>query len=152
MSADSTPTTQLAKADYQALAAFRLALRRFLAFSDAAIRARGITPQQHQALLAIKASPEESLTVGALAEALLLQHHSGVELAKRLEASGFVARSSAPDDRRKVLLGLTPAAEALLGALAATHLQELRSMQPRLAQALAGLGERFSDQAGSGEP
>ena len=76
MPADADPP-ELSKADYEALAAFRYALRRFLAFSDAAIREKGVTPQQHQALLAIKASRDESLTIGALAEALLLQHHSG---------------------------------------------------------------------------
>jgi DNA-binding MarR family transcriptional regulator len=132
----------LAKADYEALAAFRLALRRFLAFSEAAVREQGVTPQQHQALLAIKASPQESLTIGALAEALLLLHHSGVELADRLEAAGFVARQPDPDDRRRVRLQLTPEAERLLAALSAVHLRELSAMRPALLLALEGLGER----------
>src|ERR1700758_5173598 len=113
MPTDADPP-ELSKADYEALAAWRYALRRFLAFSDAAIRAKGVTPQQHQALLAIKASRDESLTVGALAEALLLQHHSGVELADRLGAAGLVVRQPDPEDRRRVQLKLTPDAEQLL--------------------------------------
>jgi DNA-binding MarR family transcriptional regulator len=139
MPADADPS-ELSKSDYEALAAFRLALRRFLAFSDAAIRAKGVTPQQHQALLAIKASRDESLTIGALAEALLLQHHSGVELADRLETAGLVVRRPDPDDRRRVLLSLTPDAERLLGGLASVHLRELSAMRPMLLQALEGLG------------
>ena len=72
-------------ADYQRLAAFRHALRRFLAFSEAAARSAGITPQQHQALLAIKAAPSAAgVTVGYLAGQLLLQPHSAAELADRM--------------------------------------------------------------------
>lgn len=141
MPADADPP-ELSKADYEALAAFRYALRRFLAFSDAAIREKGVTPQQHQALLAIKASRDESLTIGALAEALLLQHHSG-ELADRLEAAGLVARRPDPDDGRRVLLTLTSDAERLLAGLASVHLRELSAMRPMLLQALEGLSGSF---------
>jgi DNA-binding MarR family transcriptional regulator len=40
--------------EYEMLASFRHALRRFLSFSEEAARVVGLTPQQHQALLAIK--------------------------------------------------------------------------------------------------
>ena len=43
--------------DYRMLAAFRLALRRFVHFSETAAEAAGLSPQQHQALLAIRAAP-----------------------------------------------------------------------------------------------
>ena len=43
--------------DYQALADFRFEIRRFLNFSESLVRAAGIEPQQHQALLAIKGLP-----------------------------------------------------------------------------------------------
>ena len=43
--------------DYEALAAFRYALRRFVAFSETEAKAAGLTPRQHQALLAIKGTP-----------------------------------------------------------------------------------------------
>jgi hypothetical protein len=67
----------IVKADYEALAAFRHALREFLDFSQAAARRAGLTPQQHQALLAIKGYPgREVVTVRELAERLLLRHHS----------------------------------------------------------------------------
>ena len=45
--------------DYRALAAFRVELRRFFAFSAAAAAEAGIAPQQYQALLAIKGHPGE---------------------------------------------------------------------------------------------
>ena len=45
------------KSQYETLAAFRYALRRFIHFSEEAAQAAGITAQQHQALLAIKGFP-----------------------------------------------------------------------------------------------
>src|SRR6478735_10527359 len=100
--------TPLRKEDYERLAAFRYALRRFLRFSEQAAQTAGITPQQHQALLAIKGFPgREHVTVSELAEWLQLRHHSTVELVNRLEAQGLVARTHATDDRRQVNLGLT---------------------------------------------
>ena len=64
----------LGRAQYQALAQFRAALRRFAAFSADAARGAGLTPQQHQALLATKGAPDgrETLTVGEIAASLLI--------------------------------------------------------------------------------
>jgi len=118
-------------ADYQRLAAFRHALRRFLAFSEAAARAAGITPQQHQALLAIKgAAGPEHATVGFLADQLLLQPHSAAELAERMVKSGLLLRRESAADRRRVVLALTPAADRVLRDLSADHIRELRQSAP----------------------
>jgi DNA-binding MarR family transcriptional regulator len=63
--------------DYQALADFRYEIRRFLSFSERLVRAAGLEPQQHQALLAIKGLPTHRIaTIGVLSERLLIQHHS----------------------------------------------------------------------------
>ena len=56
---------------YEGLAGFRYALRRFLKFSEAATRAAGITSQQYQALLVIKADPAGAIMVKDLADQLL---------------------------------------------------------------------------------
>ena len=117
--------------DYRRLAAFRHALRRFLAFSEAAARTAGITPQQHQALLALKgAAGPQAATVGYLAEQLLLQPHSAAELAERMVKSGLLLRRQSADDRRRVVLALTPAAERVLRDLSADHIRELRQSAP----------------------
>lgn len=132
---------------YRALAEFRFAMRRFLAFSQVAARREGFTPQQHQALLAIKGtSMGAAMSIGDLAACLLIRHHSAVELSGRLARAGHLARATDPDDRRRVLLTLTPAAEERLRRLSAFHLAELRSLRPALAGLLAvvdaGGGER----------
>jgi DNA-binding MarR family transcriptional regulator len=120
-------------ADYQRLAAFRHVLRRFLAFSEAAARQAGIPPQQHQALLAIKGAPSTAgVTVGYLAGQLLLQPNSAAELVDRMVNCGLLARGEAPDDRRRVVLSLTPSAEKALQALSAAHIRELQDSAPVL--------------------
>lgn len=132
--------TRLRKADYELLAAFRRELRRFLAFSEGIAQAAGLPAQQYQALLAIKGYPgREQVTVGELARDLLVAHHSASELADRLVDKGLLARSTDGRDRRRTLLVLTADAEAVLGRLALTHLEELRRMQP----SLVDLFERF---------
>ena len=84
-------TKQLSKSQYEMLAAFRYALRQFLHFSEEAAHAAGITPQQHQALLAVKGfRGRDCVTVGELAERLQLRHHSAVGLVDRLVAEGLM--------------------------------------------------------------
>jgi DNA-binding MarR family transcriptional regulator len=107
-------------------------LRRFLAFSETAARAAGLTPQQHQALLAIKGAGSETVSVGDLADQLLLQPNSAAELVDRMVKCGLLMRAEAGDDRRRVVLSLTPSAEAALHALSAAHLRELRYSAPVL--------------------
>lgn len=122
--------------DYQALAEFRHTLRRFLAFSEAAARDSGLTPQQHQAILAIKGHGDGGMSIGDLADKLLIRHHSAGELVDRLVKADLVVRQESADDRRRVVLVLTPQAEAVLEALSTVHLDELRKTKPLLVSLL----------------
>ena len=133
----ASPTAPTA-VDYGALAHFRFELRRFLHFSERAAHAAGIEPQQHQLLLALKGLPSESEppTVGNVAGWLHILHHSTVELVDRAVARGLVRRQPDPRDRRRVLVELTPAGEALLANLSQMHQQELQSTAPALLEAL----------------
>jgi DNA-binding MarR family transcriptional regulator len=113
------------------MGAFRLALRRFSAFSEAAAQAAGLTAQQHQALLAIRAhGGPEPMSIGQLAECLLVKNHSAVELVGRLVARGFVTRTPSDVDRRRIELRLTPQAEATLADITERNLRELDSTAP----------------------
>src|SRR4051794_31795633 len=105
----------LSKADYDTLAEFRFALRKFLLFSENAAAGEGLSPQHHQALLAIKGYPgREEVTIGELAARLQLRHHSVVGLVKRLESEGLVQRASDDEDRRRVMLTLSSRGETIL--------------------------------------
>jgi DNA-binding MarR family transcriptional regulator len=126
------------QADYEALSEFRYLIRRFLEFSEDAADAVGVTPRQHQALLAIKGFPAgQPVTVGDLAERLRIRHHSAVELVNRLADAGLVQRTPDAANQRRVLLSLTDAAERDLAALSAVHLDELARLGPILKSILA---------------
>jgi DNA-binding MarR family transcriptional regulator len=126
--------------EYQALAEFRYLLRKFLAFSKAAAEESGLTTQQHQALLVIKGFGGESgLTIGEIANRLLIRHHSAVELVDRLVGMGLARRTTDPTDRRRVRVMLAAKAEARLRDLSAAHLAEIRAAKPALTGLLANL-------------
>ncbi len=135
---DEPPVSQ---ADYETLAAFRHELRRFLNFSEQAAKVLGMTPQQHQSLLAIRAAPGRSLTIGELAEQLFIQPHTASELAERMIAIGWLERRPAAQDRRRVMLGLTARSEAILGQMSTTHRGEVLRMRSTLTELLGRLGE-----------
>lgn len=129
----------LSQDDYENLARFRSALRRFLAFSEAATSAAGMGPLQYQALLAIRASPMGALAMKTLAEELLLLPHSAVQLVNRLVRAGLVAREPSPTDRRSVLVTLTPRGATKLAELALVHRAELVARRRLLAESLRRL-------------
>lgn len=119
----------ISKEEYEALAAFRRELRHFLHFSEDAAVQMGITPQQHQALLAIKGFPgREQITIGELAEQLQIRHHSAVGLVNRLVQQNLVFRETSSEDLRRVYVGLAPQGAAILEQLATVHKQELKQM------------------------
>lgn len=125
--------------DYATLADFRFAIREFLHFSEGQAARAGLAPQQHQALLAMRAAPAD-LTVGELADRLLLKPHSASGLIDRLHALGLADREESPDDRRRILVRLTPKARHLLEGLTEAHRDELVRMRPLLAGLLERLG------------
>ncbi len=123
--------------DYQALAEFRYQIRKFLRFSEKAVQSAGLERGQYQLMLTIKGIPEGVRPrIRELANRLQIQHHSTVELINRLERGGYVRRERAQDDRREVLLALTPKGERVLGELALHHHDELRSAAPSLVASL----------------
>jgi DNA-binding MarR family transcriptional regulator len=134
---------QVTDADYAALAAFRRALRQFLAFSQSAARAAGLPPQQHQALLVIKGrASAPAMTVGKLAEDLLIAPHTATELVERLVEGGLLTKRKAPAEARRVELALTGRAEAILHSLSEAHLTELGKIGPLLTAQLKAIQSR----------
>jgi DNA-binding MarR family transcriptional regulator len=124
---------EIGKSDYVALAQFREALRRFLHFSENAARKEGLTPQQHQTLLAVKGRPDkEWASVTEIADALQVRHNAAVGLVARCETAGLLTRAVHPTDRRVVCVSLTEKGEAVLARLSRLHLGELRHLRAAL--------------------
>lgn len=133
-------TTPLSDASYRSLAQFRHALRRFQSFSEAAARAAGLTPAQHQLLLAIRGfGGPGAPSTSAVAELLQLKLHSAGELVARAEANGLVERWVDPADGRRTLLGLTSEGEAKLAGLSLQHRDELRRFRREMNDVLREL-------------
>ena len=134
------PEAPILKKHYEALASLRHALRRFLNFSQEEARKAGLTPQQHQALLALRGFPgRDYASVGELAERLQLRHHSTVGLVDRLAGRGLLRRSPSALDGRKVELRLTAKGEKVIQRLSAAHLRELRQFGPELRRLISSI-------------
>lgn len=124
--ATDTVPAPLDAADYQSLGDFRRAIRDFLAFSEESAREHGVTAQQHQALLAIRAhAGPEPMSIGELADSLLIKNHSAVGLVARLVERGLVKRHASENDRRRVLLTLEPRGEDTLERISHNNLRGL---------------------------
>jgi DNA-binding MarR family transcriptional regulator len=127
----------LTSGDYQALAELRHQIRLFVHFSEQAVRSAGLNPRQHQLMLALKGLPSHiHPSIGELAKRLQVKHHSTVELVNRLVQGGYVRRVRGGQDRREVLLSLTPKGERVLRALSLHHRTELRNAGPALIDGL----------------
>jgi DNA-binding MarR family transcriptional regulator len=122
--AEAAPTEE----ELLALANFRSALRRFLAFSEQAAAEVGLTMQRYQALLVVKTfRAGKHISVGELAEQLIIRDHSAAELVSRLVQAKLVRRKNDPGDRRRSLVVITPSGDRRLAQLAAAHLNRLRA-------------------------
>lgn len=129
--------SSLSQSHFERLASLRHTLHRFLRFSQEVARGARLTPQQHQALLAIKGfRGRDYVSVGELAERLHLRHHSAVGLVDRLARRQLVRRTPSQVDRRRVEVHLTAKGSALIGRLSAAHWRELRNSGPAVRRAL----------------
>jgi DNA-binding MarR family transcriptional regulator len=119
--------------DYRRLLGFRTELRRFLRWSEDEAAAAGLTPAQHQLLLAVRGHPHPAgPTIGELAQYLVLRHHSVVELIDRAAKAGLVKRVGDEEDHRVVRLLLTRSGAQAIERLSRLHLEELRRLAPLL--------------------
>src|SRR5688572_20240479 len=101
-------TRPLGDADYERLLEFRTGLRRFERWSQERAGEAGLTPAQHQLILAVRGHPgSRGPTIGDVADYLQLHHHSVVGLVDRATAAGLVQREHDPHDARVVRLALT---------------------------------------------
>jgi DNA-binding MarR family transcriptional regulator len=132
---------QLLPDDYKALANFRYAMRRFLTFSKRALATEArLTPEQYEALLALKAfSTSIGLTITELSERLQVKHHTAVSLVDRLENLNLVRRMQGVEDRRRVHVRLTATGSRILAKVAVLHRREMRVRSPEMIEALERL-------------
>ena len=82
------------------------------------------------------------MSIGMLADRLLVAPQTATGLVDRLEEEGLVERQAVKSDGRKQTLALTAKAEKILEGLSGVHLHEIREMAPKLMLALRALQDR----------
>jgi DNA-binding MarR family transcriptional regulator len=124
-----------------AVAEFRLQLRRFLAFSEANARRHNLTSQQYQALLTIKglSLPHQHMSVGELADFLLIKRYTAGRLISGMTGTGLLKRYRDGRDGRRILVMLTRKGEQRLSKVAGLNWLELRSRQLALPKILKSI-------------
>jgi DNA-binding MarR family transcriptional regulator len=131
-----TPTgtePTLSDSDFRDQAEFRAALRRFLRFSEEQSRVYGITPQQHLLLLAVRGHGHyPNVSIGDVAEALQIRHHSASLLVDRCVRRGLLSRREDPADRRRALVALTDEGQQVLDDITKANRRQLQSLKAQL--------------------
>ncbi len=127
--ARSAADKRLTKREFEAISELRYQIRRFLRFSERAVRDAGITPLQYSLLLHVRGFPgRDRPTIAGLAERLQAQHHGAVALVARCEALGLVVKIPGRIDRREVRVRLAPKGERCLQRLARLHREHIRAL------------------------
>jgi len=128
--------------DYRQLLALRTGIRKFLHWSEEQALAVGITPAQHQLMLAIRGADEpEGPTIGDIADALVLRHNSAVGLVDRAVEASLVVRHVDEHDSRVVRLRLSALGARRIRQLSEVHAEELRRIAPRMSSLWSNLDE-----------
>jgi DNA-binding MarR family transcriptional regulator len=123
----------LDQSDFEHLLELRTGLRRFLRWSEQQAEAAGLTPAQHQLLLAVKGHPDPAgPTIGEIADYLVLRHHSAVGLVDRAVRDGLVKRNPDPNSKSVVRVTLRPAGAAKLDALTEASVEEIKHLAPTM--------------------
>ncbi len=123
----------LEDSDYRAHAEFRYAIRRFLRYSEDQARALDLTPQQHLLLLTIRGHPNyPDVGISDVAERLQIRHHSASLLVDRAVQNELLTREKDPDDRRRVIVALTPKGAYYLSQITQANRKELKALEGAL--------------------
>ena len=99
---------------------------------SALTRSCGLSINDFELLLRLDRSPPPGLRLGELNSAVRLTQPSLSRAAARLEQHGWLQRAGAPDDRRGVLVSITPAGRDVLSRAAKVHAQAIRELLDRL--------------------
>lgn len=86
----------------------------------------GVTPLQLEALLYLHLHPKSK--VSALGKYLRLSSSATAQLTDRLAKSGFIKRENNPQDRRSVILLLTPKGNKTFSQLHTLHAKKMKKL------------------------
>ena len=121
------------KSVYSDLLQVRSTLRAFLKWSESEAKKVGLTPSQHQLLLAVKGHLDtKSPTIKDISNYLLTKHNSVVELINRSVTAGLLEKIKDSEDSRVTRLRLTKLGDQKLTSLSQLHLEELKRLSTNI--------------------
>jgi DNA-binding MarR family transcriptional regulator len=131
---------KLSRTDIKKQAEFRYWLRRFVSATERHSREFGLGASQYLLLLAVKGLPEGlKPNVSTVAERLMVESHSVVELVDRCVRSGLLERARDGADQRMVFLRLTDMGNQIVEKIALQNREELSAALPALLEFLKSL-------------
>lgn len=92
---------------------------RLRALEDELFARFDLTPQQYNVLRLLRAKHPNPVPTLTVAESLVSRAPDITRMIDKLESRGLIARTRTPEDRRAVLVGITPAGTHLLDEMAA---------------------------------
>ena len=98
---------------------------------DAAVRPAGLTPLQYTAMTVLERHP--GLTSARLARNSFVTAQSMADIINALLTRGLIERHRDPDDRRRLVLSLTPAGTELLD----TYREPVAQLESRMLQGMS---------------
>jgi DNA-binding MarR family transcriptional regulator len=93
---------------------------------DRDLTRRGLSLSEYEIISQLSEHPDGALRMSELADIVVQSRSRLTHTAARLERRGWVTREACADDRRGVLLVLTPAGRAEVDALAPVHVDGVR--------------------------
>jgi DNA-binding MarR family transcriptional regulator len=120
------------QAYFQAIASARYVTRKVFRLIDEQVKALGLDPLQHQALIQTFGSPEAQLTVTHLAERLDVGADVASKVVRSLERKGYVQRRRTTTDRRLMLVVATEEGARFLSAVDQRVQDSIEDLQRRM--------------------
>lgn len=96
----------------------------FSLYSEAYVRQYDLTPAQFDVIATLGNTP--GLSTGDIGERTLITKGTLTGVIDRLEKKQLVQRTTSPDDRRSVIVKLTPSGEALFEQVFPAHIADLQ--------------------------
>jgi DNA-binding MarR family transcriptional regulator len=140
MSPRSSSSKMLKASDFRKHAEFRHWLRKFLSTSEANARNAGLGASQYNLMLAVKGLPENSQpNISTVADRLMVESHSVVELVDRCVKGGLMERFREGSDQRLVFVRLTELGNEVVERIAIKNREEIMDALPSLMEFLKSL-------------
>src|SRR5215218_9639211 len=95
---------------------------------DAHFARHGLSAGRFTVLMMLAKAPGHTLSAGELADCSSVTRASMTGLLDTLEAAGLVLREASPDDRRRILVSLTPGALAQLELMLPDHFRRTAAL------------------------